>query len=658
MNRSKIFVSSILLLLTCLFTVGQLLLSEQIPQTPNQDLARHIAAIENFRLALADGQWIPRWQLPPPQVPDLPLFQFYGFMGGLLSQPFLELGFNPLSSLMLAVVLARWIGAVSIFHIGRMLNANTWCCLLASISYLLTPYIISNLYGRVAVPEAIAHGFLPLLLYGFVRFATREDMLSVGSICAAVVALSLSHAIFFLYGVLAAGVFLVLTARRQTLFVGGLVLLAAVLIGSFQWVPGFQLRESFIGNFTINSPYERASLTSFSGLYGMPSALIEDGQESASQLYLTPGILTIPIFILLSMRVRREDHIAIATLACLAIFAVISMAAFDFWQFMPRFLWAVQFPYRLVAFVALFTAIGICVTLKSLKPTLFSLLICLLVAQNWKLLWEPAYSIPLEVRQEEVGLYYPIVDYMIRPPEAIAAGDGWLIFDNRIFLKADVPRPSYFSIRGTTIFADGPLELWLARPSDHTIPLTGKVSVGPGSFNVRIGLPDDLGEYTLVSSRHLIPAALDSRSPDTRRLSISVLAYSQLSEDGKHVGEQGWQIPANDVSRVRSGGYKREFRVRSNSDAESGLPIWVELPIAYSPLTQIRQHGLSLPVKPTDTGRAAVQSTDIRAPFAARFRVPVLAWLGSLLGLAVFGVAVVILSFRKAKPQTQPTLHH
>lgn len=219
---------------------------------------------------------------------------------------------------------------------------------------------------------------------------------------------------FFLYGVLAGGVSLALMARRHTMLLGGLVLLAAVLIASLQWVPGFQLRESFIGNFTINSPYERASLTSFSGLYGMPSALIEDGQKSASQLYLTPGILAIPIFILLIMRVRRHDRIGLATLACLAIFAVMSMAAFDFWQFMPRFLWAVQFPYRLIAFVALFTAIGICVTLKSLKPTLFSLLLCLLVAQNWKLLWEPAYSTPLEVRQEEVGLHYPIVDYMIR----------------------------------------------------------------------------------------------------------------------------------------------------------------------------------------------------------------------------------------------------
>ncbi len=156
-------------------TLWQFISTGPIPETPNNDLARHAAAITNFKFAFMDSQYLPRMQLLPSSYPDLPVFQFYGSMLGFLSLPFLAMKLPPLISLMFGLLVIRCLGAFALYATGRMLEANCWASLLASASYLLTPYLISNVYGRVAIPEATAHGLIAVLLYGLVRLAIRKD---------------------------------------------------------------------------------------------------------------------------------------------------------------------------------------------------------------------------------------------------------------------------------------------------------------------------------------------------------------------------------------------------------------------------------------------------------------------------------------------------
>jgi hypothetical protein len=95
-----------------------------VPESLGNDLAAHVAMAENFRTAFEDGQWIPRLLTRPASLPDIPLFQFYGFMTGLLTLPFLMAGVKALMSIALAVALIRFLGCLANYGTGRPRLAN------------------------------------------------------------------------------------------------------------------------------------------------------------------------------------------------------------------------------------------------------------------------------------------------------------------------------------------------------------------------------------------------------------------------------------------------------------------------------------------------------------------------------------------------------
>jgi hypothetical protein len=523
MNRRTIFLSYSFLFVVALATVWQLLSLGNVPETPANDLAKHVAEIENFRLAFLDGQWIPRLQLAPANFPDIPVFQFYGFMMGLLSLPFLEMGLLPMHALVLGVLVVRWLGAAAIFRTGLMLGSSLWASLLASVSYLLTPYLISNLYGRVAVPEATAHGVLGILLYGLVRLGIRGDGISVLVLCLSVVAIALSHPIFLLYGCIASAVFMLLTLKPRMILLGAVVLGASLLVAGFQWYPAFLVRNDLAINFLSQSPYNLAKLTSYSGLYGFPVSLTDRKLSNQTMLFLTPGILTLPVLILL---VRKIGNLyGRATLCCATFFLLLSFPPVDFWKLTPQFLWALQFPYRLLAFVALFIALGICLTFEQLKAQQFFILAGVLLVQSFGVLVQQPYSAPLSGGQREIAERFASLDYLITPTLPLTHVDGWMqhyavslisndwtrdqMIDGKGYLleenvlSPDSPRTgeNYLRITGVIEGSNLSVQLWIADTAKPQVPLDGLRTVNLGQFSTFFKLPDNNpGNLTLRSS--------------------------------------------------------------------------------------------------------------------------------------------------------------
>src|SRR5438128_9244266 len=80
------------LLLVAMASTFQFLPLGDVPASPANDLAKHVAAILNFKSAFLDEQWLPRLQSPPTEIPDFPLFQYYSTLLGYLSLPFLAAG--------------------------------------------------------------------------------------------------------------------------------------------------------------------------------------------------------------------------------------------------------------------------------------------------------------------------------------------------------------------------------------------------------------------------------------------------------------------------------------------------------------------------------------------------------------------------------------
>lgn len=504
------------LLLVTMASTYQFLILGDVPASPANDLAKHVAAILNFKSAFLDGQWLPRLQLAPTEYPDFPLFQYYSTLLGYLSLPFLVAGLKPIVAIALAIAFVRWISATAIYATGRMCGASRAASLTAGISYLLTPYIISNFYGRVALPEATAHGVLPILLYGLVRLYRAPDRIAAVLIVSGIVGLAIAHPIFLLYGTAAAGLLIVI-AFRPALAIGPmLILIGAIMLASFQWLPAFIGRENIAVDFIYGSPYYARRFSSFRGLYARPLSLVEEGLwMDGAKLFLTPGILTVPVLILLLAKAR--ERMSIAVLVLLSCFLFLSFPPVDIWQLLPQFTWGLQFPYRLLAFIALFVSIGLILIFPKMNWPMCCSIVALLIWQSFRLLSEPPLPEPLAIDQTKIAETFTNLDYLSVSQPPVFRSDGMLLnfarpIDRHFMVDASdvLLSNNYFSvpkwhvkqtrirIRGS-IKTDRPVTFWISRESSRDAPIDGIRTIAPGEFSVTFAVPDAL----LVLSAHV-----------------------------------------------------------------------------------------------------------------------------------------------------------
>jgi hypothetical protein len=205
---------------------------------------------------------------------------------------------------------------------------------------------------------------------------------------------------------------------------------------------------------------------------------------------------------------------------------------------------------------------------------------------------------------------------------------------NGIIVSQTTPVPTILTIKGGSIFQDGPVDLWLASPFSPELPVSGSVSVGPGNFVASLSLPGSKGVYMIVASRYLVPAHETPGSQDFRRLSVSISMMNQAVKDAPSI-----EIPFTEVLKTESGGYRRVFRVKDSvleSINFSDKPIWkIQLPMAYSRMIEVTQNNEQLRTTPTDRGLISVQTRDLSSPIMARFRWSQWALLGTLVGLFI-----------------------
>ena len=528
----------IFLLMVTVATTFQLLTLVEVPQSPANDLAKHVASALNFRDAFRQGQWLPRIQLRPTSFPSFPLYQYYSTLLGYLSLPFLAVGLKPIAAISMGVTVLRWISACAVYATGRLCSGSRAASLAGGVSYLLTPYMISNFYGRVALPEATAHAVLPILFYGLVRLHQRQDLPAALLIVIGIVGLAIAHPIFLLYAMAAAGLFVVVAFPPARAIGPMAILLGSLLLASFQWLPAFTGRGELAADLLYGSPYYARRFSSALGLFWFPKSMVEEGiWGDGARLFLTPGILTLPVVALLAL--KGISRLSFAVFALLCVFLFLSFPPFDIWDFIPEFTWGLQFPYRLLAFVALFVAVGLPISYPRMGWLAFAIISSVLVLQNYRLIAETPLPEPLGVNQSEIAETFINFDYLSVAQPAVFATDGTLIEfarpltrafmtdQNGILLKhndfsvprSHLPKPmseKYVRIQGSNLSARS-ISISIALEKTRYKPIDGNRVVPSGSFSVTFAVPDAL---TVLSTNALYE---DNSEPAYSSIAVSAL---------------------------------------------------------------------------------------------------------------------------------------
>ena len=131
----------------------------------------HLLRSYVFADLLQPGVWFPRW------VPDLylgygyPVFNYVPPLPYYLAAAGHFLGLDRYGGLQAVGVLAVVAGVTGAFSLARALWQSNVTGFLAAVAYGLAPYpFLNNLYFRGNVPEALALGLLPWLLWASWRW--------------------------------------------------------------------------------------------------------------------------------------------------------------------------------------------------------------------------------------------------------------------------------------------------------------------------------------------------------------------------------------------------------------------------------------------------------------------------------------------------------
>ena len=213
----------------------------------------HLLRSYVFGDLLKRGDWFPRWS------PDLylgygypvfnyvpPLPYYLAALGYLLGPD----GYGGLQAVGIAAVL---VGATGAFSLARALWASSATSFLAAAAYILIPYpFLYNLYVRGNVPEALALGLLPWLLWAAWRLWQAPSWRRAVLLALLTALLLLTHSIAAFFGaglllVWVLGLLLSGTSGTSKVRMALGATLGASLVGlalsAYFWLPALGERE-------------------------------------------------------------------------------------------------------------------------------------------------------------------------------------------------------------------------------------------------------------------------------------------------------------------------------------------------------------------------------------------------------------------------------
>jgi hypothetical protein len=324
---------------------------------------------------------IPTYFIDAPNQYFYPNHVFYaGTAYSVLAYPAVLLGTWPVFA---GATAAAFIAAsAGMSWTARNLGVSPRLALLPGVLFAATPYTVSNLYGRGAWTELLAVGALSVALgaaTSLIFGRARSRPLTIAALGGAVAAIAGTHNITLLFSALLAPLLAVALAplrhesRRELLLRHALVLAAAAtglaVCGAFLipdiWLSGRTVASSFSLFFLHRINNFDAFNVVFDPLLSQP---VEPTKTDLHTQTLIAPLLWLIALACISARRRwldRRTGIALALIGVLGVGTALLITNPSWWWSFPGALQAVQFPFRLVSYLALITVLAVIVLLAS-----------------------------------------------------------------------------------------------------------------------------------------------------------------------------------------------------------------------------------------------------------------------------------------------------
>jgi len=355
-----------LLLLTgiLLFIPLKVYLHAGIPYT--HDGENHLARFANYKLALKEGQFPPRFAPSLMNRYGYPVFNYNYPLPSILSLPFTFLKLPYILTFKLLVTFSLMTGAIGIYFLGRKYQVSLMATLIGESLYLLNPYLISTILYRGSIGEVLILALFPWLWWLILTLKNSTSSLLVGAGAGLWAAFFLAHNVGVLLGVPL--LFLLAVASYGRDLRAWVRLLGVTLVGFLMslwfWLPALAEKSLVVLDQAGLSQTATFHFPTFSQLLFAPLQFGFSFRGSVDSLSFSLGILQWVSCLLLSLTWWKQRTtetknrwlgVALMVMSWGLVFGQLSTSAL-IWQQLP-FVRFIQFPWRLSLFWALLLAV-------------------------------------------------------------------------------------------------------------------------------------------------------------------------------------------------------------------------------------------------------------------------------------------------------------
>jgi hypothetical protein len=354
-----------------------------------------------------------------------PFYVYYaGFTLSVLAYPAAVVG--PWPVFVVSIVGAMVCGYLGIWWAARSLGLSPQLAILPALVFATTPYVLSQMYGRGAWAELVGTNAAAVALGATATLARRPERLSWRPLAALLVAgaalagthnLSLLLAVLLLPLMLAAVLVARPVRRDGALLRAGVAGVGAISLGvglTAPWLlpnlwfgPSTWVAQSHISDQELQNPQGLSQLTTLLS----PLPVVPDSSPNPSVYAQAPVLamlwVVVAFAIVFALRRPRDRSLMAGALglAVLALGLVLLISDPSWWLSFPRLLRTVQFPYRLIPYLAMVVALAISLVLVGLhgrlRRPLTGVLIALVAVQFatgvWIVTQSKSYSLATDV---------------------------------------------------------------------------------------------------------------------------------------------------------------------------------------------------------------------------------------------------------------------
>lgn len=463
--------------------------------------------VHEYLLSWDAGVWYPRWCPNFYGGYGYPFLNYYApgvyFFGALISR---IASVDPFAALKLLVTLATMTSSFGVYGLLRSETRRTDAALLGAACYVFLPYRCTDLFARGDLAEYCAYCVVPFVVWSYRALARSSGRRAALIACAAALShacVLLSHTLLGMLTTDLVGLYAValcLRKQHRIALLAGAAMLFGIAIASVYLLPAFAERnlvfiervtdgnyvpwQRFVPLGSLLDPFYTPGWAFFLGLAGWLASLAVPRARRAAIASAIPWLVAV------AMLVVSFPHIVLI------------------WKVIP-FGGKVQFAWRLLGYVGLFTALGIAIWWAQLVPPRWYAMVAAIV------LCLPMPALLSAQRRVVLEPVVPMTDAQIRATFATStAMDEYLPRRVGHAPPGPVTRPAWgddVSVRVAGRQLDGlhhEVEIDTPGPSRVTVPVFGfrgwqvRTLEGPVPAELRVDKDDGLVRVLVPKAGH------------------------------------------------------------------------------------------------------------------------------------------------------------